>query len=359
MMKQKQTGYFLGGTALVIGIAGMLSATLPTAGACPACDSGRRAGKILVADRDSGTITVIDVRSDEVIDTLELPLGENPAEPMYVYYSPIRNRVFVGDRANDRVVVYRGRTLNVEATIPAGAGVFHMWGSTRGRQLWVNNDIDNTSTVIDLRWLTVTTTVPMPADLVALGGKPHDVILDPSGDYAYVTMLIESSANDYVVQFDTETFEELGRAAVGKDPHVSLTRRNDVLYVPCQNTNELYILDRETLKTVDVLDVPGAHGVGMANNGRYLYITNLPGGGDEALWTLDTSTNEIVGQPTNSPYTVPHNVALTRGSRKLYVTHSGDNDKVTIYRTNRQDRVPVLAREVTTGANPFGLAWVP
>jgi YVTN family beta-propeller protein len=286
-------------------------------------------------------------------------MADNPPEPMYVYYSPIGNRVFVGDRSNDRVVVYNASTLDVETTVAAGEGVFHMWGSTAGRQLWVNNDIDNTSTVIDLRSLEVIMTVPTPADLVGLGGKPHDVILDPAGEYAYVTVLAVAGPNDYVVQYSTETFDEVGRAAVGKDPHVSLTRRNQLLYVPCQNTSEVYILHRDSLQVADVLSIPGAHGAGMANNGRYLYTTNLPGGGSEALWTIDIATGQVVGQPVDSPYSVPHNIALTPGGRKLYLTHSGMNDKVTVYRTSGQDRVPVLTGEVTTGANPFGLAWIP
>ena len=58
---------------------------------------------------------------------------------------------------------------------PAGRGVFHMWADYRGRQLWVNNDIDKTTTVIDPSTLEVLATVPTPADLVAMGGKPHDV----------------------------------------------------------------------------------------------------------------------------------------------------------------------------------------
>ena len=111
--------------------------------------------------------------TDEVMETIELPEGDGAPEPMYVYYTPIRNRFFVGDRGNNRVVVFNARTLEMETTVPAGAGVFHMWGTTFRKQLWVNNDIDNTATVIDMRSLEVLATVPMPADLVALGGKPH------------------------------------------------------------------------------------------------------------------------------------------------------------------------------------------
>jgi len=56
---------------------------------------------------------------------------------------------------------------------------------------------------------------------------------------------------------------------------------------------------------------------------------------------------------------VPHNIALTPNGRKLYVTHSGPNDKVSIYRIHGNDPVPVLVGDVTTGMNPFGLAFVP
>ncbi len=336
------------------------AAVSPTAAQIAAGEvGGPLGGKIVVADRGSGTVTVISTQTDTVMDTLELPPGDNLPEPMYVFYTPIRNRFFVGDRANDRVVAYSARTLEAEATVPTGMGVFHMWGNTVNKQLWVNNDVDNTSTVVDLGTLETIATVPTPEDLVVAGGKPHDVILAPSGLFAYVSVLGVEGENDYVVQYSTQTFEETGRAPVGKDPHVSLTRRNWLLYVPCQNTNELYILDRWTMETVDVLEIPGAHGAGMPVNGRYFYTTNLPGGGDQALWTVDTRTNELVGDPVDAPYAVPHNIALTPGGRKLYVTHSGPNDKVTVYEVTRNDPIPVLIGEVTTGANPFGLAWVP
>jgi DNA-binding beta-propeller fold protein YncE len=319
----------------------------------------RHHGKIVVADRNSGTLTVISTRSDEVVDTLELPAAANPAEPMYVYYTPIRNRFFVGDRANDRVVAFNARTLEAEGSAPTGAGVFHMWGNPFRRQLWVNNDIDNTTSVIHMRTLETIATVPTPGDLVAAGGKPHDVILAPGGRYAYVSVIGVAGENDYVVQYCTDTFEEVGRAAVGKDPHLSLTWRNWLLYVPCQETNEVRILNRFSMETVKVLEVPGAHGAGMALNGRRFYTTNLPGGGEDAVWTIDTRTNEVVGDPADAPYTVPHNIALTPNGRKLYVTHSGPNDKVSIYRIRGRDRTPMLIGEVTTGQNPFGLAYVP
>jgi DNA-binding beta-propeller fold protein YncE len=277
---------------------------------------------------------------------------------MYVTHAKKSGLVFVGDRANDRVVAFNSSDYTVAATIPAGAGVFHMWSDPNDTQLWVNNDIDNTSTVIDPVSLNVLATVPMPADLIASGFKPHDVILDPQGDYAYVTFLGGASPEDYIVQFSTDTFTELNRVAVGKDPHVSVTVRNNYLYVPAQNSNVVTIFDRDNLSFVAELSVPGAHGAGMSPNGKTFYTTNLTGGGTNGLFAIDTGTNSVIGS-ADTPYPVPHNIVVTKNNT-LVLTHSGGtSDKVTIYTVSTADPIPAYLTEVTVGLNPFGLAYVP
>jgi len=336
--------------------------TSPTGSHDASLDKASRSrGHAVIANRGSGTISVIDGKTFEVTGTYDLPRdeGEPTPEPMYVVYVHAMNRVFVGDRANDRVAVFDADSFDVVGTAPAGAGVFHMWADPQNRQLWVNNDVDNTSTVIDPVTLDVIATVPTPADLVAMGGKPHDVIVGPKGRYAYVTVLGFDGPNDYVVQFDTATFAEVARAAVGKDPHVSLARQIPWLYVPCQNTNNVYVFNRFTLAQEAILDVPGAHGAGMARNGRIFYTTNLTGGGTDALWAIDTRTNTVIGEPADAPYAVPHNIAIEGNGKTLFITHSGGtSDKVTVYQSLGNTVMPSLVAEVTVGLNPFGLAWV-
>jgi len=317
-------------------------------------------GKIVVANRGSGTISVLDAATGEHLGDFDLPSGSFTPEPMYVSYAHRANSVLVGDRANAQVVEFDADDFSVRRTAPAGAGVFHMWvDAVQNRQLWVNNDVDNTTTVIDPETFDVLATVPMPTDLVALGAKPHDVILDPLGENAYVTLLAPG-ADDYVVQFDTHTFTETARAAVGKDPHVSLTRRNRLLYVPCQGSDVVEVLDRRTLESVATIPAPGAPGAGMTQSGSVFYTTNLPGGGTDALYAIDTRTNAIVGTPADAPYGVPHNIALTNNGQRLFLTHSGGSaDKVTFYRVSAADPTPVLLGEVTVGLNPFGIAYAP
>ena len=340
--------HMLSGLTTILLLMGMVS----TVAAGPA------RGRIVVANRASGNLTVIDTKND-MAETVAMPAGDNTPDPMYVVFSPTHHRVFVGDRANNRVVVFNASDLSVEGEVPTGNGVFHMWASSMIGQLWVNNDIDNTITVIDTITLEVITTIPLPADLVGQNGKPHDVILDPVAPFAYVTMVGFGGPDDYVVKFSADTFLEVDRATVGKDPHVSLNRGNGLLYVPCQNSSAVFVLQRDTLDPLPSIAFDGAHGAGMTRNGKILYSTNLPNGGIDGLFAIDTATNTVVGK-SDTPFTVPHNVALTPNGKKIYVTHSGGAaDKVTVYTVSNKDPNPTFLTDVTTGLNPFGLAFVP
>ena len=315
-------------------------------------------GNIVVANRDAGSISVIDIKTDTAT-TLALPAGDNPAEPMYVGYSASYDRVFVGDRANNRVVVFNGSDFSVEGTVPAGSGVFHMWPSDARDQLWVNNDIDNTITVVDTISLDVIATAAAPEDLVVQGGKLHDVILDPTGPFAYVTMLGFPGPEDYVVKYSTTTFQEVGRQAVGKDPHVSIARQNKLLYVPCQNSDAVYVLDRGTLNVRQQIAVAGAHGAGMARNGKTFYTTNLPGGGTDGLIAIDPRTNSVIDS-WDTPFAVPHNIALSPNGKKVYITHSGaTSSEVSVFERRNKNKPLLPVTTVITGLNPFGLAFVP
>jgi DNA-binding beta-propeller fold protein YncE len=97
----------------------------------------------------------------------------------------------------------------------------------------------------------------------------------------------------------------------------------------------------------------------MPRNGRTFYTTNLPGGGVDGLFAIDTKTNTVIGNAVDTLFPVPHNNALTLNGRKLYVTHSGATaGKVSIYKIDRKTRLPVFKTDITVGSNPFGLAFV-
>lgn len=318
--------------------------------------TNNRKGTIVVANRASGNLSLINVSTD-IATTLNMPSDVNKSEPMYIVYK--RGRVFVGDRANNRIVVFNSRNWNVIAEIPAGNGVFHMWAQHKGKQLWVNNTIDKTITVINTKNLTVINTINLPADLVADGAAPHDVILDRRS--AYVTMTGLSGDTDVVVKYSLRNFRERARADVGKDPHVTLSPNRRTLFVGSQNNDEVRVLRRKNLKEITTIrDIPNAHGIDITRNGKIVYTTNIGDGGSNALYTINARTKMLVGNPVDTAHPIPHNIVLTRPNNKLYVTHSGPtSDKVSVFTISKQDPEPVYLTDVTTGLNPFGIEFVP
>ena len=75
------------------------------------------------------------------------------------------------------------------------------------------------------------------------------------------------------------------------------------------------------------------------------------------MYVIKTRNNKVIGS-TNTPFPVPHNVAVTQSSKKLYLTHSGaSSDRVTVYKISDHHPVPVYLGEITVELNPFGLAF--
>ena len=322
-------------------------------------------GWIVVANRNSGNISILDENTGELIQTLDLPSGEgeNPPEPMYVYNLLSTNEVVVDDRANNRVVFFDAQTYAVTGTVHTGDGNFHMWASPQEDQLWVVNDLDNALTVINPQTREEITRVHLPNRVIGADSRPHDVIIDPSGEYAYVTVVRNDNPDsDLLVKIDAQTFEILDTADVGKDPHVSLAPESNLLYVPTGDGNRIEVFDRRgtELVQVDSIAQPGAHGIEFSYDGNYIYTTDLPGGAETGLFTIDTRINEIVGDldgvDTSAP--VPHNVWLNGEGDRLFLTHSGADASTVDVFSLTDPTTPVLENTVDVqGLNPFGLAY--
>ena len=322
--------------------------------------------KMVIANRADGTISVINVRTNRVVATIPLSdpkcCDETIPEPMYVVYSPIENRVFVGDRAYHRVVVFSANDFSEEGSVEVGTGVFHMWLGPQNQQLWVVGDISKTATVVDPLTLDVITTVDMPADLVdeEQGGKPHDIVLDR--DYAYISILGLNDSDDVVVKFERTSFTEVGRRTIGMGTHLVPSLKDRLLYVASENDGKIFVLDVDTLGDVESVDVPGAHGVAMSTDESTFYTANITTlDGADALFTIDTDTISVIDtfDTFDTVDSVPHNIALSPINNRLYITHSGPSaDKVSVYRLV-QGILVARIKIIDVGLNPFGLAYVP
>ncbi|MEZ5962238.1 MAG: hypothetical protein R3F56_00200 [Planctomycetota bacterium] len=240
-------------------------------GQVPAAD-GHGPHSFVVANRGSHDLTVHDAWDGSLRRTVPLPAAAQPAEPMYVVQ--VRDEVVVGDRANDRVVRFGKRDFAVRGEVAVGRGVFHMWSN--GRELWVNNDVDATTSVVDTHSWAVVHTIAMPADLVGMGYKPHDVFVGARD--AWVSLVAGSGSSDWVIRYDVGSHTEQGRAAVARDPHLWWDRASDRLFVASQE-GEIAVFDGSTLRRRQTVTQAGAHGIYVPSGTNTLLVTNLPGMG--------------------------------------------------------------------------------
>jgi DNA-binding beta-propeller fold protein YncE len=302
---------------------------------------------VVVANRGSGDVSVIDA-DDHDVATYDLP---GAAEPMYVSHDRKHGRVLVGDRSSSTVVALDEDTFDVVGSVDVGEGVFHQWLDPRRGQLWVVGDASASVTVVDTADLDVIATIAIPPDLVARGGVPHDVFV--RGRHAFVSILGLDDGSGAVLRYSTRTFRETGRLAAGGDPHLFV--RWGVLHVASQDASTVSTYRVGSLRPLASVDIPAAHGIWVTRRGDVL-VTNIAGGGVDAVWDLDRRLG--VDDVTDTTVPVPHNLVELDG--EVFVTHSGATaDQVSIIDRARHGRDGFgTAETVTVGANPFGLAAV-
>ena len=305
---------------------------------------------VVVANRGSGDISVIDTKTLSV-GNYPLPAlrGGETAEPMYVSHDSRHDRVLVGDRGSSSIVAFDDETYAVVGSVTVGDGVFHQWLEVNREQLWVVGDTSQTVSVVDSSDLSLITTIPLSADVVADGGKPHDVFV--KGNNAFVSVLNLDDGSGLVIRYSTKTFNETGRIATGADPHLFV--RSSKLYVASQGGHSVSRFHANTLAPLGAQPIPNAHGLFVTKRNE-VFVTNIAGAGDEALWELDGRLTRVTDTADTAP--TPHNLTVDN-RRQLWVTHSGATaNQVSVVELTRAGFG--ASSSVAVGTNPFGLAFV-
>ena len=297
---------------------------------------------VAVTNRGGASVSLFNATNNQLINTIPI----SGSEPMYVVYVPVKDKLYVGDRAGKKVHIINPTTKAIESSITVGNGVFHMWADGNGKELWVNNDVDNTISVINLTTNTVSKTINV-------GIKPHDVFLTKDGTKAYVSVLnSDPNIQDKVYVYSVSNYTKIGEVNVGKDPHLYHLSNSNKLYVPCQS-GQVYTLNGNDLSVISNKSFVGAHGIFPSPDQSNLFVTNISG---NQIYSINASTSDINGAAINTPSTTPHNVVLNETGNKIFITHSGaTSTAVTTYTVN--SATLTAASTITAGLNPFGLTY--
>lgn len=300
-----------------------------------------------VANRGSNTITYHSVKNLSLVGTTTLP---DATQPTYVAYSSERNKIYTGGFQNGMLYEINSKTFKIERSIEVGLGAFHLWLNDSVDQLWVNsiNSAVKTTTVVDLNTFTVEQTLSLPAALkLTSDAVQHDVIINPQGNYAYVTIL-DGMDVSYLVQYSTSNFSIVNTVQFGGDGHVGYF--NNALYTLSQNAGEIRQHQQNDLAEVDTISFSGSHGVTASN--KYLFAADLPEG---RLGIIDRENNIISTIATD--FDATHNLVVNNSGDKLFVSYSGGTQtKVQLFDIINGQLSPSATFD--SGTNPFGVAFI-
>ncbi len=301
----------------------------------------------LVANRGSSTFTVFNANTTEFIKEVTLP--DDGAQPTYLAHSKRNNSVYIGDFANQKVLYYDENTFELQGEIAIEEGAFHMWINEFSNQLWINNIVSKSTSVIDLNSNTVIKNIGLPTtDIPELteNAVQHDVVISPSGFAAYVTIL-DGPDTSYVVMYNTRTLEYIKHEVVGGDGH--LLPVGSRLYVPAQNADNITVFSRFNLTRLDDIPFNSAHGV--TNSRRFVFTTGIA---DNKIGVIGRFSNRVVSE-IETEFNVPHNLAVNRRGNILFLSHSGGTaTKVVFYKVSRNGKLEKIS-DFDSGTNPFGV----
>lgn len=116
-----------------------------------------------VANRGDGTVTIYNADTQNRFKTIDLSMDN--AAPTYVVYSKERDLLYVADFNNMAITVHETVNFDEIGKIDVGNGAFHMWLNDRTDQLWVNNIVDKTTSVVDLNTETEVATLDLPSEI--------------------------------------------------------------------------------------------------------------------------------------------------------------------------------------------------
>jgi YVTN family beta-propeller protein len=223
------------------------------------------------------------------------------------------SRVYVPNTNSNTVTVIDPKTYEVIDTLRVGRQPQHVVPSWDLRTLWVNNDLGNSLTPIDPR----TGKAGKPVAV----HDPYNLYFTPDGRYAVVM----ASRDRELVFRDAHTMKVVKAVPVScyGVNHADFSPDGRYFIVSCEFSGEILKVDTAKMKVVRQERLPYAgampQDVKISPDGRLFYIADMVANG---LWILD-------GDKFTRPrflYTGKgaHGLYISRDSREMYISNRGE-----------------------------------
>ncbi|MGB1559881.1 MAG: cytochrome D1 domain-containing protein [Sinimarinibacterium flocculans] len=337
--------------------------------------------KVYVTNEIDGTLSVIDGRSLEVTETVEL--GKRPRG---VRLSPDGRRLYVAlsgspiapphidpstlpppDKSADGIGVYDIASGRLERTLRGVSDPEQLVVSRDGSRLYIASEDTGTAVVMDADSGERIADIPV-------GGEPEGVGISPDGRFVYMT----SEEDHTVAVIDTANNRVVKHIKVGLRPRsAAFSTDGRRAYVPGENDATLTVIDASTheiiesivlgepqLRPMDVTIAPSCGSVWLAAREPARLVQHGPlqspdcdavfvsTGRGKSVVRVDATTHEVTGSATVGER--PWGIGLSPDGRYLFTANGPSND-VSVVDTRTMQ--VVLGIEV--GERPWGLVVAP
>jgi YVTN family beta-propeller protein len=241
--------------------------------------SGNINGYIYVANQGGNDVSVVDVATQEVVDTVDV--GE---EPYGLASTSVGGTtyLYVANINSDDVSVINTSTNTVVDTVDVGVKPYYV--AVVGTDVYVTNGASNTVSVIDANTNTVTDTIPVGSYPRGIKAHGTDIYVANYGDPNY-------SGGNYISVIDslTNTVSDTIISPAGSDGPRGVTVLGDYVYVANYRSDNVSVIDTNTNEVVDTIDV-GAGPRGIVGYNGKIYVENFDEG---TVSVIDTGDNEV------------------------------------------------------------------
>ena len=231
---------------------------------------------VYVANYDSNTVSVIDGKTNTVTDTVSV--GESPGG---VAVNPTTNTIYVANFDPNTVSVIDGKTNTVTDTVPVGSGPEGVAVNPTTNTIYVTNYADNTISAItgrnyvansDSNPISVKDSKTNKVMAVLVGESPYGVAVNPTTNTIYVTNDLDSTTS--VIDGKTNTVTDT--VSVGESPDgVAVNPTTNTIYVANYDPNTVSVISGKTNNVTDTVSVgESPQGVAVNPTTNTIYVAN-------------------------------------------------------------------------------------
>ncbi|HEY8903659.1 MAG TPA: beta-propeller fold lactonase family protein [Chthoniobacterales bacterium] len=250
------------------------------------------------SNRDSNTISVIDLSSFSVVQT-----ASTGNSPFGLVLSPDGTRLYVANHFANTISVFSVSTgqLTPTATISVGESPRGIAIAPDGARLYVVNQGGNTVSVVDTSTNTVTSTI-------TVGIQPLSVAVSPSGTRAYVTNFTDNT----VSVVDTSTNTVIATVATGSGPDGVTVSPNGAYYYTANRSSgtvsQFNTSDNSPIASA-ISSGTSTNGIAISPDGTALYSSNQISN-NLAMFSVTSGTGALASNGTIASGTGPGGLGI-------------------------------------------------